>query len=137
MATNTLANPAALAHYLAAAQTQMSQPNGPNAPQNGHAAQGTHPIFMLAPEDAATFNPQQPPVQLAQSQLIRGKSQADRTFSGLKKAGGEMAWTGLWSLLAIKGTVFCCGLLGWPFVIPAVLSGGKALRKFKEGYNAD
>ena len=63
------------------------------------------------------------------------KSPAQRTMSGLKNAAAEIGWTTLWSLLTIKGTMFCCGLLGWPFAIPAILSGGKALRKFQDGYN--
>jgi hypothetical protein len=63
------------------------------------------------------------------------KSPAQRTMSGLKNAAAEIGWTTLWSLLTLKGTVFCCGLLGWPFAILGILSAGKALGKFKDGYN--
>jgi hypothetical protein len=79
-------------------------------------------------QDTANF------IRLAnQGQLA--KSPAQRTLSGLKQAAAEIGWTTLWTLLTIKGTMFCCGLLGWPFIFPAVMSAGKAWGKFQQGYN--
>jgi hypothetical protein len=65
----------------------------------------------------------------------QSKSPAQRTMSGLKNAAAEIGWTTLWTLLTIKGTMFCCGLLGWPFAIPGFMSAGKAWGKFQDGYN--
>jgi hypothetical protein len=94
----------------------------------GHVHHSAEPnrLAMTQPADRIYIQPR--PVK---SQ----KNPVARTLSGLKNAAGPLAWTTLWSLLTIKGTVFCCGLLGLPFVLPAALSAGKALGKFKEGYN--
>jgi hypothetical protein len=89
----------------------------------------------IQPSVTTAYPQQQPVVHMHPHPPAYGKSPVARTMAGLKNAAGPMAWTGLWSLLAIKGTVFCCGLLGWPFILPAALSAGKAYGKFKEGYN--
>jgi hypothetical protein len=64
------------------------------------------------------------------------KSPLARTLNGLKAAGWKGAWTGLWSLLALKGAALLCGVGAIPFLFPAIKSGKAMVKQFKAGYTA-
>jgi hypothetical protein len=129
-------NPANTATQASAAMPAGTDVNGlPNSAMITDAAGNVIPANQLP---ALLNSLQIPGLQLNGNGKNGNKPKGPivKTLNGLKYAGTEVAWTALWTLLVAKGTLFCCGLLGWPFVLPAVLSGTKAVNRFKQGYNA-